>query len=222
MSIVVFILIALYFMTIWTLSKKCGHKGWQMFIPFYNLYLFYNDVFAKKSRILFVFSCIGFGISICSSPFVFVIGIISSIFSTASAATSTFGRSSGVAGAGVVAAIISIVIGLIVFLIYAFEIFAIVIWCIAVYKLARKMGRSKAFAWGALLLGEVFLPILAFSDSVYEDGSKANTEVEFVSTVVDKLRAFVSDHKAEKERAAAQAAASEERIYAQIPEDVQA
>ena len=48
-------------------------------------------------------------------------------------------------------------------------------------KMAHAFGQSTGFGWGLALLSFIFLPILGFGDYVYKDGTKANTNDDFIS-----------------------------------------
>lgn len=107
----------------WMIAKKMGHEGWEGIIPFYNLYLQFEDLYGNGWKFLTL-------------------------------------------------------------LIPFYNIYVIIKYCL---DLAVSFNKSKGYGVGILLLGIVFSTLLAFGDAVYGDGSKANTEADFLSKAADAV-----------------------------------
>ena len=60
-------------------------------------------------------------------------------------------------------------------------------------KIAHAFGQSSGFGFGLALLSFIFLPVLAFGDYVYKDGTKSNTSEDFFSRSINNAGETIRD-----------------------------
>lgn len=60
---------------------------------------------------------------------------------------------------------------------------------------AHAFGRTSGFGVGMVFLPYIFYPILGFGDSVYGDGSKANTEADILTKASDFVQNGVAPRR---------------------------
>ena len=76
---------------------------------------------------------------------------------------------------------LAVFIGLLIPFVNFLAIIAVFIMSIMIYlELAKRFGKDTGFAIGLILLGIVFLPILAFGDAVYQGGE--TNEIDEIGT----------------------------------------
>jgi hypothetical protein len=76
------VLIALMLVTHWMIFEKAGRKGWESFIPFYNVYVLFKIIGRSLWNLLWILT---------------IIGIIVLIVKVASGLVKSFGRGTGFA-----------------------------------------------------------------------------------------------------------------------------
>lgn len=105
----------------WRIFQKMGRKGWEGLIPFYNLYVLFEEIQGNGMRIFLM-------------------------------------------------------------LIPLFNIYVIIKLNL---DMARAFNQTTAFGWGLVLLNTIFLLILAFGDSQFEDGSRMRQDDDPISRALD-------------------------------------
>lgn len=135
---------------LWFTFKKMGKPGWKGIIPFYNLYVLFEEVWEIKEfwrLVTYLGICLGTGI----------VGSVMAALGGVFLGTAYGSEAVGSAAAGVVLLIIGILvsIGCIVFAVLAI---------VQEYKLFRRLafafGLKQAWAWGMLFLPYVFFLII--------------------------------------------------------------
>lgn len=149
----ILIIIALsVFMVIsnWKLFVKCGRKGWECLIPYYNTY-----IMCKIS-----------GSKIMWGIILMVLPTVMSIISNAFEVMGTIFQNSDFA-----AGFIAIIVGLL-------SVAALVVTYIASFiiyiNLAKRFDKSTGYGIGMTLLPIVFIPMLAFGKDVYHKAPANN------------------------------------------------
>ena len=140
------------FVGMWFTFKKMGKPGWKGIIPFYNLYVIFEEVWEKKEFWrLVTYLCVFAGACVFGSIMTAIGGV---------SIGAGYGYESGGATAvGVILLIlgISLIIGSLVF---------VVLSIVQEYKLFRRLafafGLKPAWAWGLLFLPYVFFIIIGF------------------------------------------------------------
>ncbi len=134
----------------WKLFVKCGRKGWECLIPYYNTY-----IMCKIS-----------GSKIMWGIILMVLPTVMSIISNAFEVMGTIFQNSDYA-----AGFIAIIVGLL-------SVAAIVVTYIASFiiyiNLAKRFDKSTGYGIGMTLLPIVFIPMLAFGKDVYHKAPANN------------------------------------------------
>jgi hypothetical protein len=146
-SIIWVLIAALMLVSLWRLFVKMGQPGWKGIVPFYNLW---TAIKVLKKPVRWFWWLTGtYLLCLLTSA------TISVLLLTALAA----GYSSGTILSVMILTILCIaaaIVGLV------YEILLIRAW-------ARSFGYGVGFTWGLILLPVVFLPILAFGESVFTE-----------------------------------------------------
>lgn len=151
----VFGIFILFVVSKWFLFKKAGEPGWASLIPYYNMYVYYK--IAGKAKLFWVMLVS----SLLSGAMYFVL-IFSCIFGIGfSLASSINGYSVSELGT---ALIVVAVICALIFI--ACMISMLVVSILANVGLAKSFGQSGGFAVGLIFLPFIFVPIMAFSNSI--------------------------------------------------------
>ena len=134
----------------WKLFVKCGRKGWECIIPYYNTY-----IMCKIS-----------GSKIMWGIILMVLPTVMSIISNAFEVMGTIFQNSDFA-----AGFIAIIVGLL-------SVAALVVTYIASFiiyiNLAKRFDKSTGYGIGMTLLPIVFIPMLAFGKDVYHKAPANN------------------------------------------------
>ncbi len=123
------LLFLLDLVALWVIFKKMGHEGWEGIVPFYNLYILFEEFYGNGWKVLLL-------------------------------------------------------------LIPIYNIYLIISLFI---KMAHAFGQSSGFGVGLALLSPIFMPVLAFGDYVYKDGTKANTSDDFISRSINNAGETIKD-----------------------------
>ena len=119
----------LLLVAMWVVFKKMGRQGWEGIVPFYNLYVLFEELYGNGWKFLL---------------------LLIPLYN--------------------------------IYLMFAVNI-----------KLARGFGQSSGFGVGLALLSFIFMPILAFGDYVYKDGTVENKEEDFISRSINNAGETIKD-----------------------------
>ena len=153
-------LAACAFVGSWFTFKKMGLPGWKGIIPYYNMYVLFDEVWEKKKfRTYVIFSAV-----------IVVLAIMFSVFLTfciLAGATANRYDAPGRGGTWIlffvmlaltVLSFIAMLVMLVLLMVLLFKLYN---------RLAKCFGKSTGFAFGLLFLNPVFMMILGFDKSEY-------------------------------------------------------
>lgn len=144
----------------WFMFKKMGFPGWKGIIPFYNMYVLFDEVWEKKKFWTYViYSAVIVGLSILMSVFL-VFCILAGVTVNSYDAPSTNGTWAlfGVMLALTILCCVGIIVMVVLLMVLSFKLYV---------RLAKCFGRGTGFAFGLLFVTPVFLMILGFDKSQY-------------------------------------------------------
>lgn len=146
----------------WRVYQKMGIQGWKSLIPMYSQFLLFKAVYGNGWVVLKLWLMPVFHM-LASIVVTFVCSMLR-------------------------AHDLIPVLMLLIMLVIAYIVIKTLIklWM----DLAHLFGQPTSFGFGLLLVHPIFMIILAFSNLVYQDGSKNLTEADAISAVIYKLDAF--------------------------------
>lgn len=141
----------------WFTFKKMNKPGWKGIIPFYNLYVLFEELWEVKEfwRVI-----IYLGVYLGT----FITGYVFVILGTVFGATASY-DSHYVGGA-----VLGVILGVLGILAILGSIVFVVLAIVKEYQLYKRMawafGLKNAWAWGLLFLSPVMLPIIGFNKNI--------------------------------------------------------
>lgn len=142
----------------WFVFKKMGFPGWKGIIPFYNMYILFDEVWEKKKFWTYVvFSVVAVVLSILFSAFLFV------------ALIAAFANSRGDLSTDYKTLfIVMLVLSILSFIAMMVMVVLLMVMQFKLYsRLVKGFGKSTGFAVGLLFVTPVFMMILGLDKSQY-------------------------------------------------------
>lgn len=143
--LVAFVLSLFYIICSWRIYTKAGQPGWAVLIPIYNLIVYFRIIRRP-----------GWWILLYLLPMVVSFTIIASL-----AVAIENGTTEGLS----IAAGVGLLFSLVMLALFIISI-------IDTHRLSLSFGKDAGFTVGLILLGFIFIPILAFSDARYTWGKQ--------------------------------------------------
>ena len=144
----------------WFVFKKMGFPGWKGIIPFYNMYVLFDEVWEKKKFWTFV---IFFAVIMVLSVF-FAVFLVFAILALVAGNAHDIPVSRDTRILCIVMLVLTIVSAIamlvmtVLLMVLEFKLYS---------RLARGFGKGTGFAFGLLFLNPIFMMILGFDKSQY-------------------------------------------------------
>ena len=150
-ALIVFVLylglIALVMVSMWKIFTKANQPGWAIFIPIYNLIIYYRIIQRPKWWLIIYLGGMLAYMGLTAILFMLVMnGDMSSV---------TLG-------------VFSLINSLII-------IALLVLSIMDTHRLSKAFGKGVGFTFGLVFLSFIFIPILAFGDAQYVHGNQNNS-----------------------------------------------
>lgn len=148
------VLLAAELVGLWFTYRKMNLPGWKGIIPFYNVYIMFEELWEVKYFWRTIIYCVVFIVCFIPGEIMTVLG---SVYASGASYNSSKDNTAVILLIIGVALLIAALVMLILSLVIYFKIYL---------KIARAFGLKTAWAWGMLFVPYIIFPIIGFNKKI--------------------------------------------------------